>query len=235
VPTPVLNTFGRIGAQIELFRMHMKQRNRTELVPSALLSLLAATLIVGCGNPADGVQEANVSAPSSGGPAPVAVEGATAFTVNAESTIDFTGSKITGSHSGGFSTFTGAIYVADGKIVAPSKIEIDMESTWSDSDRLTGHLTNSDFFDVPTFPTSSFALTSIEETPEGHNVSGDLTLHGVTKNISFAAKVGVSDSLVTLSAEFFIKRYDFDIVFKGKPDDLIRDEVVIKLDIKADA
>jgi polyisoprenoid-binding protein YceI len=212
----------------------MKQRNRTELVPSALLSLLAATLIVGCGNPADGVQEANVTA-SSGEPAAAAVEGATAYTVNADSKIEFTGSKITGSHSGGFSVFTGAIYVADGKIVSPSKIEIDMESTWSDSDRLTGHLTNADFFDLPTFPTSSFALTSIDETPEGHNVTGDLTLHGVTKSISFAAKVGVSDSQVTLNAEFFIKRYDFDMVFKGKPDDLIRDEVVIKLDVKADA
>lgn len=215
--------------------MHMKQENRTELVPSALLSLLAAILIVGCGNPADGVQEANVTAPSSDGPAPAAVDGATAFAVNAESKIEFTGSKITGSHSGGFSAFTGAIYVADGKIVSPSKIEIDMESTWSDNGKLTGHLKNADFFDVPTFPTSSFALTSIEESADGHNITGDLTLHGVTKSISFAAKVGVSDSQVTLSAEFFIKRYDFDIVYKGKVDDLIRDEVVIKLDVKADA
>lgn len=125
--------------------------------------------------------------------------------------------------------------MADGKIVSPSKIEIDMESTWSDNGKLTGHLKNADFFDVPTFPTSSFALTSIEESADGHNITGDLTLHGVTKSISFAAKVGVSDSQVTLSAEFFIKRYDFDIVYKGKVDDLIRDEVVIKLDVKADA
>lgn len=211
----------------------MKQTNRTDWAPGALLSLLAALFVAGCGNPADGVQEADVSAPSTGEVAEV--EGAKAYVINADSTIEFTGSKITGSHSGGFSAFTGAIYVADGAIVSPSKIEIDMESTFSDSDRLTGHLKNADFFDVPTYPTSSFALTSIEETTEGHNVTGDLTLHGVTKSISFAAKVGVTDSQVSLSAEFFIKRFDFEIVHKGKADDLIRDEVVIKLNVKADA
>ena len=212
----------------------MSHKNQSEGMSIHLLSLVAAALMVGCGNPADNVQEAEVSAASSGGA--VAVEGAKVYAVNASSSkIEFVGSKVTGSQAGGFGAFTGSIAVADGNIVAPSKIEIDMESTWSGSDRLTEHLKNEDFFDVPNFPTSSFSLTSIEKTAEGHNVTGDLTLHGITKSISFLAQVGITESQVSLNAEFFIKRFDFDIAFKGKADDLIRDEVVIKLDLKADA
>ncbi len=200
---------------------------------ASLLALVAA-VVVGCGNPAEGVNEAEVSAPAAT-PAAAPVEGATSYAVHADSTIEFTGSKITGSHSGGFKSFTGSISVADGAIVAPSSIEIDMDSTWSDSDRLTGHLKNADFFDVPSFPTSKFVLTAIEANAEGHQVTGDLTLHGVTKSISFPADVSISDTEVSLKAEFFIKRFDFDIVYKGKADDLIRDEVVIKFDVKANA
>ena len=210
--------------------------NRIQLkniVPAALLPMFASALLVGCGNPADGVQEAEVTTSSED--ALVAVEGAKVYTVTADSSIGFTGSKITGSHSGGFKVFTGSISVADGAIVSPSKIEIDMDSTWSDSDKLTGHLKNDDFFDVPTFPNSSFALTGIAKSGESYSVTGDLTLHGVTKSISFDAQIDITDSQVSLNAEFFIKRFDFDIVYKGKADNLIRDEVVIKLDVKAEA
>lgn len=211
----------------------MNKINRAAYVTNSLLGL-ALVLLVGCGNPADGVDEAKVSAASEGSAA--AVAGAKSFAVNAESsTIGFEGSKVTGSHAGGFKAFKGTISVADGKIVSPSEIEIDMESTWSDSGKLTGHLKNADFFDVPSFPTSKFVLTSIESTDGGYTVSGDLTLHGVTKGVSFPAEVNVSDSQVALKAEFFIIRSDFDIVYKGKADDLIRDEVVIRLDVKADA
>ena len=229
---------GRVEREIG-FGMRVMTMNRAWNVTNSLLGLAVALLVglvglVGCGNPADGVEEAEVSAASKEPMA--AVEGAKAYAINAESsTIEFEGSKVTGSHSGGFKSFQGTISVADGKIVPPSEIEIDMASTWSDSDRLTGHLKNADFFDVPSYPTSKFVLTSIEAGTENHTVTGDLTLHGVTKSISFPAEVSVSDSQVGLKAEFFIMRFDFDIVYKGKVDDLIRDEVVIRLDVTADA
>ena len=43
----------------------------------------------------------------------------------------------------------------------------------------------------------------------------------------------VSDDVVNLLAEFAINRFDFDVKFPGKPDDLIRKEVVLKLNVKA--
>jgi polyisoprenoid-binding protein YceI len=64
-----------------------------------------------------------------------------------------------------------------------------------------------------------------------HTVTGNLTLHGVTKSISFPAKITVSGDNATLDSQFFINRKDFGIMYPGKPNDLIRDEVVIKLAI----
>lgn len=194
----------------------------------AVVVLLAFTA---CSNPADGVNEAEVSSAKEVSESPIQGK---QYVSTAESKIDFVGSKVTGSHAGGFEKFTASIHVLDGALVPNgTRVEIDMDSTWSDSNRLTGHLKNADFFDVPTFPTSSFTTTNIEKVANGHSVTGNFTLHGVTKSISFPADIQVSDTEVKVSAEFFIKRFDFDIKFSGKADDLIRDEVVIKLDITA--
>ena len=66
-----------------------------------------------------------------------------------------------------------------------------------------------------------------------HTVTGNLTLHGVTKSISFPAKVTVNESGLELTSEFALNRKDFGINYPGKANDLIRDEVVIKLAVKA--
>ncbi len=55
----------------------------------------------------------------------------------------------------------------------------------------------------------------------------------MTKQIKFPATIQVEGDRVTVQAEFFIQRFDFDIVYPGKADDLIRDEVVIKIDLVA--
>ena len=47
------------------------------------------------------------------------------------------------------------------------------------------------------------------------------------------ATITVEEGSVRAQAEFFIKRNDFGIIYPGKPDDLIRDEVVIRFDLIA--
>lgn len=196
---------------------------------SLILSIASFGLVIaGCSNPADKTESATVSDAVEN---VQAVAQAKTYSISADSTIGFVGSKITGSHDGGFKDFDGNIAVADGKIVPPSSITIQMDSIWSDNDRLTGHLKNDDFFSVETFPTASFAVTSMSD----GEMSGNLTMHGVTKSISFKPEVTISDSEVNLKAEFDIMRFDWGIAYKGKADDLIRDEVVIKLDVKATA
>jgi polyisoprenoid-binding protein YceI len=203
---------------------------------SALLTLIVWT---GCSNPADDVAEAKVEEAQQLVEQVAAVgnqplEDARTFVASDESTIGFVGSKVTGSHEGGFKAFTASLQVSGGQLVPDAtRVEIDMDSTWSDSDRLTGHLKNEDFFNVPAFPSASFVSTALAKDEQGHQVTGQLTLHGVTKTITFPASIEVSEESVKVDAEFFIKRFDFGIQYPGRADDLIRDEVVIKLHIVA--
>ena len=63
-------------------------------------------------------------------------------------------------------------------------------------------------------------------------MTGDLTIRGTKKSISFPAKIALDGSF-SLNAEFSINRKDFGIVYDGKADDLIRDGVVLKLALKS--
>jgi polyisoprenoid-binding protein YceI len=157
-----------------------------------------------------------------------------AFT-NEHGTVGFIGSKVTGSHDGSFTAFNGQLHFnAANPTSSTVEVTIDMSSTVSDDPDLTEHLKSPDFFDVEAHPTAIFtSLTIIAEAGEGttHVVSGNLTLHGETKTISFPANVTITDSMFTLASEFSIQRSDFNIVYPGRPNDLIREGVVIKLNL----
>jgi polyisoprenoid-binding protein YceI len=203
-------------------------KNKTLILVSAAALLLAA-----CENPADKTTNATVSdavkvaaTPNTGG---------VKYTFSPGSEILFTGSKVTGSHNGGFKEFTGSFTVADKTLVGTGqKIVIEMDSLWSDDEKLTGHLKSADFFDVEKFPQSTFELTGLKSVSEGnYEVSGNLTLNSASKNITFPASVSVEGDKAKIHAKFDINRKDFGIVYAGKADDLIRDEVVIELKLEA--
>ena len=197
---------------------------------TALFICLIALAAFGCADPAADKPQAEVEAPA---PTPEPVATGTTLPLSAESKIDFIGSKVTGSHEGGFEGFTGSVTLVDNDPTQSSvSLSIDTTSVWSDNDNLTGHLKSEDFFDVAKFPESTFESTEIRQEAEGYTIVGNLNLHGVTKSISFPATIDVADGMVKANAEFAIKRFDFGIVYKGKPDDLIKDDVLIKLDLK---
>lgn len=201
-----------------------------------LLTLALLLMVVACANPADDKPVAVVSDAAEEPAAEASGEDVIVYTFSHEgSAVGFVGSKVTGSHEGGFNNFNGEFHVTDGTVEGSTvKMMIDTTSLWSDDERLTGHLKSPDFFDVEQFPTSSFASTSIVplEGEEGtHTVTGNLELHGVTKQISFPATVTMTEDGFSTQAEFSVKRFDFGIVYPGKADDLIRDEVVVSLDL----
>lgn len=206
----------------------------------APLSTLSLLLLAACSDPAANVPSAQVStnnteAASTRANSPSTQNAGSIYTIDtASSRIDWIGSKVTGSHDGGFKHFQGQFTVVDGKIAdTGNEITIDTTSLWSDTDRLTGHLRSADFFDVEKYPTATFVSTSVNQAGTNATVQGDLTMHGVTKNISFPAQIQVSEDTVHVKAEFSINRFDFHMKYKGKADDLIRPNVVIKLDVKA--
>ena len=203
--------------------------NRTDLKLLTTLALLL--LAAACSDPSDKVHKTSAAEPQK--PAAVSEKSGKEYIVRAGSTIGFAASKVTRTHQGGFKNFAGKMKVADGKIVGLVEIKIAMPSIWTDDDRLTGHLKSPDFFDTKTFPTATFTATAIVPSGAQTNVTGNLDLHGVTKSITFPAMIWVTDNAVSVKADFAINRRDFNINYPGMPNDLIRDNVVIKLDIKA--
>lgn len=153
------------------------------------------------------------------------------------SSIGFVGAKVTGKHDGSFGKFSGTIeLVGDDVTRSAVHVEVQAASLSADQEKLTGHLKSADFFDVEHYPTITFHSTSVQPADVSaarYTVTGNLGLHGVTKAITFPATIRVQGSEVTVESEFGINRKDFGVVYPGKPDDLIKDEVLVRLKLAA--
>jgi polyisoprenoid-binding protein YceI len=211
--------------------------------------MLILALMLACANPADNKSAAEVvpaAPPAAAAPAapvtppPAAVPAGPEVAVTG--TVGFIGSKVTASHEGAFSTWNGGVVLAEGKVSA-FRFEVDVATLKTDSEKLDGHLKSPDFFDVGQFPKATFVSKSLTEGAPADSklaganmtIEGDLTLRGVTKTVRFPAVVTVTGATVAAQTEFVISRKDFGIVYPGKPDDLIRDEVVLKINVKTGA
>ncbi len=145
-----------------------------------------------------------------------------------KSKIGFVGSKSDGKHDGGFKKFT-ADAVVDLKEPSNGSLEIviDTTSLWSDSDKLTNHLKNPDFFDVRKFPRITFKATQIEhkEGAEKINITGVLTMLGKEVPITIPVTATMTDSVITLTGDFKIDRTKWGMNYgQGK----VNNEVVVK-------
>ncbi len=208
-----------------------------------LAILLLSGFLMGCEDPAANKTRAltsNVtpSAANTQGTAVAPARGESLAVTPENSKVLFTGSKVTGKHEGGFREFSGSIDLVNGKPEESSvKVDIEASSVFTDADGLTKHLQTGDFFEVEKFPKASFTSGKIvPDTAKGANnytVTGDLELRGVRKSVTFPATIAVTPTDVSINSDFSINRKDFGIVYAGKADDLIRDDVVIKLDLKA--
>lgn len=204
---------------------------------SAILTVVLSLLLVSsCTNPATDKPQAVTSeaSPSSTSSAPP-VQGEKYLITPANSKIEFDASKVTGSHHGSFEKFSGAIHFAGQPEKSHVAITIDTTSVTTDTPDLTKHLKTPDFFDVAKYPQATFESTEIKaggEKGATHTVTGNLQLHGVTKSITFPATIGVSPGVITVESTFAINRKDFGINFAGASDNLIRDEVVLTLNVR---
>lgn len=103
--------------------------------------------------------------------------------------------------------------------------------------KLDGHLKSADFLDVEKFPESTFVITGTKALTEGDfntEISGNLKFRDTEKNITFKANVKEEEDKVTIkSEEFKINRQDFGIVYKGGGDSIIKDDVLLQLDVTA--
>lgn len=140
-----------------------------------------------------------------------------------KSNIAWNGKKVAGQHSGNIKLTGGTLNLNDGKL-SNGSFNINMNSiTCTDlqgewADKLVGHLKADDFFGVEKFPTSSFVITKVSPASAGTvNISGNLTIKGITKAISFPASMSVSGNTLTASAKGVkVDRTKYDIRYGSK-------------------
>jgi polyisoprenoid-binding protein YceI len=145
---------------------------------------------------------------------------------------------------GTFQNFTAEIE-ADPADLTTANIEFTVETASVDTrnkDR-DGHLVSADFFDVENHPKMTFKATNIEKTDEGeYNVTGDLTLRGVTKQETFAVsfegqgKDPWGNEKAGFSATGTLNRSDYGLVWNAALETggvLVGDKVKINLQIQA--
>jgi polyisoprenoid-binding protein YceI len=200
------------------------------------ITILSGLMFLGaCSDPAADKTKA-VTGQAAQVASPQSAQGQKYQITSQNSKIEFVGSKVTGSEHGSFGNFSGQIDYAGTPENSRVNITINMDSVQTDSDGLAKHLKTADFFDVEKFPQATFVSTAIKaggDKGASHTVTGNLTLHGVTKSISFPATIAVTPDTASVDSSFSINRRDFGINYAGKANDLIRDDVVLTFHIRA--
>jgi polyisoprenoid-binding protein YceI len=167
---------------------------------------------------------------------PAAAQGQKYSITPQNSKIEFIGSKVTGKQNGSFGEFSGQVDYTGNPETSHVHITLKTDSITTDAPDLTKHLKTADFFDVAKFPEATFVSIAIKpggENGASHTVTGNLTMHGVTKSITFPATINVTPEAATVESSFSINRKDFGINYAGAADNLIRDNVVLTLHVRA--
>jgi len=144
---------------------------------------------------------------------------------------------------GYFRDFTGTINY-DAKDVAKSSVEFTAQMTSIDTGVAPRdkHLRTADFFEVEKFPTMTFKSTKVEKKGKNMLVTGDLTMKGVTKQVSFPFQIAgfLTDAKggtkMGVTAETVINRRDFGVTYGNNlPNGVaaLGDEVKVNLQIEA--
>ena len=146
--------------------------------------------------------------------------------------ITFVGSKKDGKHEGGFKTLAGTAKWTDGDPTSLKlDIEIDAASIHTDNEKLTEHLKSPDFFGVKDHPKAKFVSTKVAKAGGGLEITGDLTVCGKTKAVTFPATLSDKGGF-KLTAEFKIDRHEHGVgtTFPKEKIDL---EVPLKVIVEA--
>lgn len=169
----------------------------------------------------------------------------------AKSDLKWHAKKVTGEHMGNIGLQSGEMLVEGNKIVGGTFV-IDMNAmTCSDlkdaeyNGKLIGHLKSDDFFSVQKHPTATFKITNVKTDAKAAagkpnaTVTGDLTIKGITKPVSFPATVSVKNGVASAKGDVTIDRTAYDVryrssnFFENLGDKAIMDEFVIALDVTA--
>ena len=160
-----------------------------------------------------------------------------------KSVVNWTGKKVTGQHHGTIGIKEGNLEVNDGNITA-GKIVMDMNSianvdlTDAESNgKLMGHLKSDDFFSVATYPTSELVITKVESNGNSHNLTGNLTIKGITNPVTFPATSSKDGNNTVYKGTLAVDRSKYNVRYGSKSffddlgDKVINDEFTLDFNL----
>lgn len=182
-----------------------------------------------------------------------AITGQTFVVDTAASMVEFIGNGVGKNHPGTFRLTSGKVAISNDHITGGEFIiNINSLSLKEQGEmfqtKLRPHLLSGDFFDAQNFGTAKFEITKVEPyKPDGQdtslvqganfNVSGNFTLKGVTKNITFPARIELDENSMEAKANFDIDRRQWQMNYgndKTLGDKFISETVNIRLNLEAD-
>lgn len=215
--------------------MYLKEIKKINL---SLLLFGVATFFVACSSGNQNTVEA-----TDAGNEANATESSVTYVLDTDATtLEWRGSKVTGDHHVGVISISEGSLDLEGDSIVSGKFVVDMTSideTNSSSEKmeakLVGHLKSADFFLVDSFPTAVFVVTGFS----GDQVTGNLTLKGITKEISIPVSMVEENDKITVNSTFAIDRSQWNVqyrsrsFFEGLGDKMINDDIEFTLNLVA--
>jgi len=144
------------------------------------------------------------------------------------STLGWEGKAVTHGHNGTMQFASGDLLV-NGNQVVGGTVVVDMKTMKAtditDKDnhaKFVGHMGGDDFFGTEKFPTATFKITSVKPiagaaaNADNATITGDMTIKGVTQQVSFPAKVGVKNGVAAATGKMTIDRTKFGLKYGSK-------------------
>lgn len=149
-----------------------------------------------------------------------------------------------GTTRGGFNDYTGSVsYDPDDFSTFNAEVTIQVNSLDTKVAARDKHLKSPEFFDAEKFSTITFKSTRLEKRGEGAVIVGDLTMKGVTKEITFPVSISGpvksphGEMVIGIQGETMINRQDYGISFSKTLDNgglMVDDMVTLVIEIEAD-
>lgn len=168
--------------------------------------------------------------------------------VSSNSSVEWTGRKVTGAHNGTIGIKNGNFIFNDGKInggnivIDTTSIKILDVTDPATNTQFAGHLASDDFFSIEKFPTAVFDILSVKEISSStYYLEGNLTIKDITHSAGFEAEVKNDSNSISFAGKLIIDRTKYDIkfrsgnFFKDLGDTLIYNDFELDFNITAEA
>lgn len=145
--------------------------------------------------------------------------------------------------NGNFKKFTGTVAFNEGDLVnSKAEAALDVSSINTENDQRDGHLKSPDFFDAAKFPEIKFVSKLFTAIDGQYKLTGDLTMKGVTKEVSFPVSVNgpvknpMGGEAIGLSGQLTINRQDYGVSFNKILDNggvMVGNDVTVTINLEA--